>query len=73
MFRCPPPTVPEQAFAVAEQRMLRATALKYCLDPDTTPPEDILLLDTDKDGGLVVMHEYERCRRWAMLEAGRPK
>lgn len=67
------PSVAERALAVAEQRLLRAMALQNGLDPDAWPPEDILLLDTDKDGRLLVAVEHERCRKWAVIEAGRPK
>lgn len=72
MFDRAPPSAADRALAVAEQRMFRAMALQHGLDPDAWPPEDILLLDTDKDGRLLVSVEYERCRKWAIIEAGRP-
>ena len=51
-------TPAELAAYVAECRMLRALALKSGLDPDTAAPEDIMLLNTDKAGDLLVGAEY---------------
>ena len=55
---------------VAQCRLLRALALQHGLDPDTALPEDILLLNTDNDGQLLVEHEYalaikrQEAERW---------
>ena len=46
-------------YYTATSRCLRAAALKNNLDPDRTLPEDILLLESDKDGNLKVRQELE--------------
>jgi len=43
--------------AAKQNRMLRAIALKNGLDPDTTYPEDLMLLAEDDKGGLIAAHE----------------
>ena len=43
----------------AQQRWLRAIAIQNGLDPDTTLPEDILLLTTDDKGRLDAATDYD--------------
>jgi hypothetical protein len=49
---------------VEQCRWLRARALELGLDPDSALPEDIMLLDRDRDGNLAVAAEYDRAERW---------
>ncbi len=41
--------------------------MKHGLDPET-PVEDIMLLNQDKDGSLLVIEEYDRAERALELE-----
>ena len=48
-----------------ECRSLRAVAVESGLDPDKTMPEDILLLERNKDGGLLAQDRAEAARKKA--------
>jgi hypothetical protein len=65
------PAPAELARYVAECQVLRMMAVKHHLDPETALPEDLLVLEEDKDGKPLVFTELERCSRWAGFEAGR--
>lgn len=44
----------------AQSLMLKAKAVEHGLDPDKALPEDIMLLQTDDKGKLVVMQDFQR-------------
>lgn len=48
--------------------MLRLLALKHGLDPDTTLPEDLLLLMQNKDGDYLVQEEAKWAGAWIEAE-----
>ena len=51
------------SYYVEQSRFWRAIALKHGLDPETTPVEDILLLQTDEKGKLLVTGALEKASR----------
>jgi hypothetical protein len=55
---------------VEQSRFWRALALKHGLDPDNTPVEDILLLEEDKDGKLIVADKLDRALKALTLQIG---
>jgi hypothetical protein len=66
----PPPPWWEVEAKAAEYRAMRAVALEHGLDPDKTPPEDIILLAKDNKGALLAAKEYEAAAKRAAYYAG---
>jgi hypothetical protein len=72
---CPPWWLIESH--VESCRALRAVAIESGLDPDKTAPEDILLLERNKDGGLAIHAKAESAQKRASyyikrMQAGLP-
>jgi predicted transcriptional regulator len=69
-------TIADLDLAIAQSRaeraqslMMKAKAVEHGLDPDKALPEDIMLLETDDKGRLVVMNDYKRALARAQEES----
>lgn len=58
---------------VAEGQVYRAMAVKNGLDPDLTFPDDLCLLDSEKNGELVVVKDEHRAVQRCRIEYAKAK